>query len=618
VVPVTLEDIQRELARRSAPPTGVNLGDVNAELQRRTTPAAKPAFDPRQMVAQGRETLSQENIGRVLGMAAAPGLGTAAAFATRGAPLAGRAIATGLGVGAGDVGQQAGEAIRGEREGIDPRQAAIATALGAGGQAAGEAIGAAAPAAIRGLFRGGQRGRQEVQEAIADAARVGETPTVAQATQSTFLDSLESLLGRMPGGAGRIRQRVQSTTQNVRGQLERIAQQGLRRDLDPEVAGRGTIAGVEDFVQRFQDRSGPLFDEITTRVGAGTPAPVTNTAAALQRITTPIAGAEATSARFSSPFLQGLADDIATDTAASGAMPFQALQRVRSLVGERLSNPGLTSDVPTAQLRQLYGAISDDIRGAAQAAGPEASRAFSRANRFYRSGRQRIENTLEPLVRNRVPEQVFESLMRGGKSGATQLRTAMKSLSPQQQDMVTGTAIRRLGTAVPSQQGAEGGEFSFNTFMTRWNQLDDAAKTALFRRGRNPQLAQDLDALARYGERVRESSKAFANPSGTSGATIGSTMGLASAGSIAASPFLGAGALTLPLVFAGGTGAANLGARLMVSRPFVHWLAQSTRMRPDGIAAHLGRLSGIAAKEDPETKEAILSYLDMLQSEGPQ
>lgn len=632
-MPVTLEDVQAELARRQqAAPQGLTLDAVNAELARRgaATPqmaavggvASAPlasAGEPTTrdilagQLAAGRETLSQENIGRVLGAAAAPGLGTAAALATRAAPLLQRAAATGLGVGAGDIGQQAGEAIRGEREGIDPAQAALATGLGAGGQAAGEAIGALAPAAIRGIFRGGEQGRQGVQAAIQDAARVGGTPTVAQATQSTFLDSLEQLLAKAPGGAGRIRQRVQSTTQNVRQGLERLAGSVGGRGLDAESGGRAAIRGVEDFVERFQQRSGPLFDEITNRVGAATPAQLTNTQRTLREITAPVAGAEQTSQRFASPFIRGLADDLAADAGASGQIPFQALQRVRSLVGERLANPGLTSDVPTAQLRRLYGSISDDIRATAQAAGPEAAGAFNRANRFYRAGQQRIEDTLQPLVKNRVPERVFESLVRGGRTGGTQLRTVLKSLTPAQQDAITGTVIRRLGTAVPSQQGAEGAEFSFNTFLTRWNQLDDNARDALFNRGRNLGLSEDLNALARYAERVRESSQAFANPSGTSGATIGSTAGLLSAGSIAAAPFLGTGALALPAIFGLGAGASNLGARLMTSRPFVRWLAQSTRTSPQGIPAHLGRLSAIAAKEDPETREAILGYLEQIQ-----
>jgi hypothetical protein len=524
--------------------------------------------------------------------------------------VAQRMLGSGLGVATADAGQQAIQTGS-----VDPRQVATAAALGAGGQGVGEAVGALAPMAVRGLFRGGEKGRAGVQSAIDDAARFGETPTVAQATQSSFLDSMESLLAKTPGGAGRIRDVARRTTDNVRQGVERVAQQGMRGDLDSETAGRAIIGGVKEFHERFQAKAAPLFDAITSKVGADTPVQLTNTMSAAQKLTTPVAGAEKTSQRFTSSFIRELAGDLAEDAAQNnGQIPFAALQRVRGLVGEKLSNPSIASDVPTAQLKQLYGALSDDIRAAAGKAGPEAQQAFQRANKYYSAGMGRMEGTLEPLVRNKVPEKVFDAIVRGGKSGPTQIRTVMRSLTPEQQDVVTGAVIRRMGTAVPSQQGAEGAEFSFNSLLTQWNQLDKGAKDAMFKRGRNVVMGQDLDALARYAERVKEASKAFANPSGTSGATIGGTLGLLSAGSVVASPVLGPGALTLPLLYGTGAGSANLGARLMTSPKFVHWLAQSTKLKPNGLPAHIARLSGISQKEDPETQDAILRYLDMMQA----
>lgn len=524
------------------------------------------------------------------------------------AGIAGRAALSALGSAGGDaVGQVVTE---GE---IDPRQTAAAALGGALGQPAGEAVGAAVPAAVRGLMRGGETGRQGVQAAIDDAARVGQVPTVAQATQSSFLDGLESLLAKTPGGAGRIRDRVRDTTAAVRSSIEDIAQQGTGRIRDAESAGQAVIGGVRDFSERLSNRAEPLFEAVTSRVGADTPVAASNTLRTLDDLTTPIAGAEATSQRFVSSFIRGLADDLATDAGASGALPFHALQKVRSLVGRELGDTGLRTDVPKAQLKQVYAAISDDIRTAAKAAGADATHAFNRANDFYRSGMARVERTLEPLVRNKVPEKVFDAIVSGSRSGPTQIRTLYRSLSSEQQDTVTGAIIRRLGTATPGQQGAEGAEFSFSTFLTRWNQIDEGARNAVFRRGRNVQLGDDINALARYAERVRESSHAFANPSGTSGALLGGSMALLSGGSVIMSPVLGAGVLTLPLIFGSGAAGANVAARLMTSPRVVHWLAQATRLKPHGIGAHIGRLSAIAAKEDPDVQQAIGDYLDMLQ-----
>lgn len=613
-MPVTLEDINRELARRSAPPSGVSLGDVNAELKRRAAPeAATPAFDPSQMVAQGRETLSQENIGRVLGMAAAPGIGTAAAFATRAAPMAFRAAATGLGVGAGDVGQQAGESIRGEREGIDPAQAAIAAGLGAGGQAVGELAGAALPGVVRRLARKGPEGRQTMQKAIADAERFGQTPTVAQATENPFLSTVEGIVSKYPGGAGVFRKKVKSATDALRGQLDQQAQKGIYRGLDPTRGGLSVKHGTDNFIDSFSRRAEPLFDEVTDRVGLGTPTPATNTLKTVQELTATTPGAERTTARLTSPFLREIAEDLAADAGPSGAMPFQALQAIRTKIGSRLSNPALLEDASTAEVKRLYGAISEDLKAQAYASG--AKNVWDRANSFWRAGRSRIDDILAPLIGNKTPEKIYKSLVSGAKDGPTQLRTTMRSLKPEQQDAVTGTMIKQLGTPPPSMAG-EAPEFSFSSFMTQWNQIDDAARDAFFKRGRNPQLGQDLQALADWAGRIRRTSKAFANPSGTAG-TLGGFGGAMSLGSAITAPVLGSGALVLPLVYGGSVLGANRIAALMTSPKVVNWLAKATRLDPAGMSAHLGRLSGIAAKEDPETKEAIMAYLNSLQNEGP-
>lgn len=393
--------------------------------------------------------------------------------------IARRAAASGTSLAGVDAAQQ----LTGDQA-FNPKQTLTAGVLGTVAQPVGEKVAAMAPAAARYLFRGGEKGKQAVQAAIDDAAKFGETPSVAQATQNSFLDSLESLLAKTPGSAGRIRDRVKQTTDAVRTGIERVAKQGMRKDLDNETAGRAIIGGVEGFVSRFKEKAKPLFNAITDEVGADTAVDLTKTLGTMQKFTQPIKGAERTGRRFLSPFIRELASDLSEDAAANGGkIPFAALQRVRTQVGDKLHSPSLTSDVPTAQLKELYGALSDDIGTAAANSGTKAAQAFQRANAFYSAGMTRIDDTLEPLIRGKVPEKVFESLMRGGKSGGTQIRTVMRSLTPDQQDIVTGAVIRRMGSAVPSQQGSEGVEFSFNTFLTQWNQLDKGAKNALFRRG---------------------------------------------------------------------------------------------------------------------------------------
>jgi hypothetical protein len=59
-------------------------------------------------------------------------------------------------------------------------------------------------------------------------------------------------------------------------------------------------------------------------------------------------------------------------------------------------------------------------------------------------------------------------------------------------------------------------------------------------------------------------------------------------------------------------GGAPMSAKLLTSPRFVKWLAQATRVAPNGMGAHIGRLSAIAADSDADTRDAIKGYLDNL------
>src|SRR3546814_4149703 len=81
------------------------------------------------------------------------------------------------------------------RGGMERAQDAATLATGeALGHAGGAALTQGIAALPKAVLRGGEAGRQGVQEAITDASRFGLSPSAAQATQKSFLDSLESIV----------------------------------------------------------------------------------------------------------------------------------------------------------------------------------------------------------------------------------------------------------------------------------------------------------------------------------------------------------------------------------------------------------------------------------------
>lgn len=537
--------------------------------------------------------------------------GTVGAIA--GAPGGPAGVIAGAGAGATvakEAVQRGAMALSGVKDdrsaGTQVKDAATTAVLNAGGEGIGMGVGAAGRAVVRGVFRGGKAGQTATQQAIADLDRFGATPSVAQATNNAALDSIESLTAKVPGGAGVIRQAAQAQSETVAKNLA-TKLKNLSSNVAPNTlaAGNAAAKGVEKFASDFGDKADVLYSKLDSFIPSDTAVPVTNTERTLAEIITPAKGAVNTSKTLANPKLAQLADALGKD-ASNGAVTYGMMKDLRSSIGRRLGSPQLTDDIPRAELKRVYGALSDDLRFAAQQQGPDALKAFDRASTYYKAGMARVDNLLEPIVRNKLPEQVFASIESAGKQGPTRLRALRQSVSPEQWRTIAGTVADRLGKAKAGQQGVDVENFSFQTFLTNWQRMDGQAKDVLFSGPNMGGIRQDLDALSRSAARIRDSSKAFANPSGSAGAAVGNTMMFAAAGAAVTGQFHLLG------VLGAAVGASHAGATLLTSPRFVKWLAGSTRVAPNGVGAHLGRLAAIATDSDPDTRDAIKGYLDTL------
>lgn len=540
--------------------------------------------------------------------------------------LAGAAGGSGVG---GTVGREAVQRGTMAALGVsDPRSAqeqAAEAATTAGLNALGPVILPAGRAAIAGgarlLTRGGAAGRTAVQQAVDDMTRFGASPTVAQATQSGVQDSIESILAKYPGGAGVIRRAAKDTSETVGNAVrQKTAALAASEELEPEIAGRAIQSGISGFTGQVMSRAESMFGRVNEYfkpvvASDGTEqaatVSVSNTQDMLKALSAPVKGAPNVGAAIGNPTIKKLSDALATD-AAGGTLAYDSLAAMRSAIGRRLGTPSLVDDIPRGELKRLYGAITADMRAAAEAKGPDALKAFDRANKFYSAALTRIDDVLDPLIANKTPEQIFKHIESGTRDGASKARTLYRSLSMEQRRVVTATVMSRLGKGTPGAQSAEGDVFSFNTFLTNWNRMNDTAKDVLFSGlSDGSAMKADMNALARAAARMRESSRAFSNPSGTATGLAGVAM---TAGGVAAG--MATGDFTWPLAMAMTGVGANISARLLTNKRFVRWLADSTQVRPEGAGAYIGRLGAVAANSSAQDAAAIQEYMDVLATEG--
>lgn len=531
----------------------------------------------------------EQGVGNASRALVGTGLSAGAGLAANAPQLAAQpliqAVSTMTGAGAQSAAQAAGAGQGGQ----------LAAAL-AGGLAPG-ALAAGAPAAVRGAVRGSDPTR--LNQNIAAFESAGTTPTVGQASENRVMRALESLMARVPGGAGVMQKKAATQADEVGTGLQKLADD-LAPKTNPTTAGRAIeqgITGEGGFVSRFKEQASKLYDELDKHMPADTPVKLSATQAFLAKSAAPTKGAEATSALLANPKLGQIGDALGRDLAGSGgALPYGAAKSLRTRVGEMIANAGIVSDVPRAELKQLYGALSQDIRAQA-AKDPKAFAAANRAENYYRSGLDRLEKVESVVKKNGGAEKIFAAATAGTREGATTLRSVMQSLKPEEAKILTSAVVRRLGRANPGAQNDTGDAFSTQTFLTNWNGLSKEAKSTLFDR-MGPDYRSSMDNIARMASNLRSGSKVFSNPSGTSDATIqAATVGSAVTSLLMGSPG-GAAAV------AGVVGSANLGSRLMTNPTFVRWLGRNTNRPIGSLNAQVGVLSNMG-KDDPDIAELV-------------
>jgi hypothetical protein len=203
-----------------------------------------------------------------------------------------------------------------------------------------------------------------------------------------------------------------------------------------------------------------------------------------------------------------------------GGLTYAGIKDLRTRVGEMLNTGFLPEGMSNAELKQIYGALSDDLRNAAQATGgPQALAAFERANQAAAAARQWQEQVAKVLgPQTRSDEGIAQTLHRMAQKGAgadvqtlAQARAAVPSDAWQQ---IASNVIGRLGRT-------RAGEFQAGRFISDYGQLSDAGKRVLFHGVGAGNLIPYLDDIATVSQKFVQAGK-LGNPSGT--AHVGATM----------------------------------------------------------------------------------------------
>lgn len=423
----------------------------------------------------------------------------------------------------------------------------------------------AATQAARVAVRGGERGRQQMRQRIQDLKNAGvDKPTLGLATGNQVIGGLENLLQNTPGAVGTMGRSRDAAIQGLRDRTANAAETAspVRGSLE---SGQVIQSGIRDFRDTFKAKQGDLYARLDEHIDPMAPVDVTRTRQTLAALNEDIPGAPELSKQFKNGRIQAIEQAMASDTAGSpptvmvygrppvggggimnlpvnvppvvvqvpagpptNRLPFQAVRKTRTLVGNEIADTNLASTVPRSKWSPLYGALADDMQAAADAAGPQAAGAYKRANDFTRAGMNRLDR-VQPFVSPDAPEQSFQLLRRTLGENASTLQAVKKTLPQSARGTIAGTVIERLGKANPGQQNATGEAWSPETFLTNWNKMDPKARRELFSGFPSAdKVRADVEAVAKATAMMRESSRMWANPSGT-GANLAARLAIGAA-----------------------------------------------------------------------------------------
>jgi hypothetical protein len=350
-------------------------------------------------------------------------------------------------------------------------------------------------------------------EANLAAKNIGVDLPRAIATDSPITKFMGQVANKMPGG-GPMQTRIGSALGQTADAVTNAATMAGGAN-DAMAAGQGFKGAVENsFKPAIKARVSDAYDQVDKFIDPAFIRPLNATQGTIADIMARrVASGESDPGKAVNTVLGGVV--------RPGGLTYQGVKDLRTRVGEMVDTGVFPEGMSQAELRRIYGSLSEDLQATVQGAGGEnALAAFNKANATAKFVADWKDNLGKIIGTDRSGEGITAAILRMASDAPTAdlkaLTMARAAVPKTAWEDIASTTIGSLGKD-------RKGEFSPALFLNDFAKLSDRGKQVLFGSAGSGDVLPYLNDIAAVSKKFVEAGK-LANTSGTAGHNAAFTM----------------------------------------------------------------------------------------------
>ena len=373
-------------------------------------------------------------------------------------------------------------------------------------------------------------------KAVIDVANKYNINATAGVLGNRFMQGVDAATQKVIGGVDAWQKSAADMMEGV-GRMIDDFHFSLGGKSNPGAAGQQLVNQAKKYVDNFRTTSDELYKQIDKFIPENARFPSLNSRDFLSNYRDRFASDPAFQKILRDPTVGALAD-AAED--GMGDLGYKTLTDLRSLIGGKIKDGDTVGDLSQKQLKQLYKALTEDIFAGAADFGPEALKAATDANDFYRAGSVIMEDVVEKHFMTTgkwsTAIDAFDSIRLAVNDPEKLTRIQASGVLDEGDFNQVGSAILDgVGMATKAGQNATANRLSPGRILAQTdNSVIPAGSQDILLTGNAKEIMQDMRVFAEGIKGV----EGLVNNSNSASAFQYSGLGLA-AGSIAADPISG-------------------------------------------------------------------------------